>query len=59
LGGEVVIDVRRLSRAGQEDDGAATSAPVQHVEPNLGINGKELDAVFDRILPGALSGWQQ
>ena len=54
---KVIVDMRGISQAGQEDDGSTGTAPVQHLELNAVIDRHERGPMRRRVAPfGGLLG---
>jgi|SRR5690242_4893183 hypothetical protein len=51
LGGEVVVDVRRVPRTSQQHDGPSGSAPIEYLQLHVLFDGDEMDLVFRWVLP--------
>src|SRR5262249_4466551 len=51
LGREVIEDVRGIAASGEQNDGTARAAPVEHLKLYIVIDGDELHLVLRRVAP--------
>jgi len=48
---KIIEHVRRIAAAGQQEQGRAGTAPIEHLQPDVGLNFHQLHHLRRRVVP--------